>query len=51
MGINDNNQQPGGINTNTDLTDDQEPKEIFTNTNVTDADTDAEMGLNDGDIF
>ena len=47
MGINNNYQKPGGINKNTDVTDDQESKEIFTNTNVTDSHTDADMGLND----
>ena len=45
MGINDNEQEPGGINKETVVTDDQEPKGFFTNTNV--ADTDTDMGLND----
>ena len=51
MGLNINYQQTGGINKNTDVTDDQEPKEISTNTNVTDADTDAKIGLNGDDIL
>ena len=34
MGINDNNQEPWGINKYTDVTDDQEPNDIFTNTIV-----------------
>ena len=37
LGINLNDQKPGGINKNANVTDDQEPKEMFTNTNVTDS--------------
>ena len=51
MGLNENDQEPGGTNKNYYVTDDQKPKENFTNTNVTDADTDAEMGLNDDAIL
>ena len=51
MGVNDNDQEPGGINKNTDVTDDQEPKEIFTNTHVTDSDTDDDMDSNDDAIL
>ena len=51
MGLNKNDQEPGGINKKYDVTDDQKPKENFTNTNVTDTDTDAEMGLNDDAIL
>ena len=51
MSLNDNEQEPGCINKDTDVTDDQEPREFFTNNNVTDADTDADMGLNYYAIF
>ena len=47
MGLNYNEQESGGINKETDVTDDQESKEFFTDTNITDADTDDDMGLND----
>ena len=46
MGLNQNYQEPGGINKNSDVTDDQEPNDMFTNTNLTYSDTDTEMGLN-----
>ena len=29
MGLNDNNQEPEGINKNVNVTDDQEPKNIY----------------------
>ena len=51
MGLNENDQEPGGTNKKYYVTDDQKPKENFTNTNVTDTDTDAEMGLNDDAIL
>ena len=51
MGLNNNDQEPGGINKNTDITDEQEPKGNFTNTNVSEADTDDDMGLNDDTIL
>ena len=51
MGLNENEQELGGINKDSDVTDDQEPKEVITNANVTDADTDAGMGLNYYAIF
>ena len=51
MVINENYQEPGGINKSTNLTDDQELKETFTNTNVTDADTDSDIGLNNDAIL
>ena len=44
-GLNKNDQEPGGINKNSDVTCDQEKKLFFTNTNVTDVDTDSGMGL------
>ena len=50
MGIDNNDQEPGGIK-NADVTYDQEPKEIVTNTNITYSDTDSDMGLNLYDIF
>ena len=46
MGLNDNSQEPGGINKDTYVMDYQEPKQFFRNTNVTDDDTDSDMGLN-----
>ena len=51
MGLNYNDQEPGGINKYTDVSYNQETKESFTNTNVTDADTDAYIGLNNYAIF
>ena len=51
MSLNYNDKVPGGINKNTNVTDDQEPKEIFTNKNVTYADTDTKMGSNNDAIF
>ena len=45
MGLNENEQEPGGINKNTDVTDEQEPKGFFTNTNVNDADSDGDIGF------
>ena len=47
VGLNYNDQEPGDINKDTNVTDDQEPGEIITNSNVTDADTD----FNDYAIF
>ena len=51
MILNENDQEPRGMNANTDVTDDQESKVNFTNTNITDADIDADMGLNDDAIL
>ena len=51
MGLNENEQEPVGINKNSDVTDDQKQNENFTNTNVTDATTDSEIGLNDDGIL
>ena len=46
MGLNENDQESGGINKKVNLNDDQEPRKLFTITNVADAETDADMGLN-----
>ena len=51
MGLNENEQEPVGINKNADVTDDQKQNENFTNTNVTDATTDSGIGLNDDGIL
>ena len=51
MGINENDQEPGVINKNTDITDDKEPKENFTNTNRTDSGTNYDMGLNKSSVL
>ena len=51
VGLNENEQEPGSINKDTDVTGDQEPKETSTKTNVTYADTDAEIGLKEYTIL
>ena len=50
-GLNKNEQEPGGINKNADVTDWQQQKEISTTNNVTNVETDADMGLKDDAIF
>ena len=51
MGLNENDQEPRGINKNSNVTDDQEPKDIFTKNNITNYDTNSDMGLNGDVIF
>ena len=51
MGLNENEQEPYGINKESYVTDDQEQKYFSTIANVTDADNDADMGLNGYTIF
>ena len=46
MSLNYYEQEPGGINKDSDGTDDQDSKAFFKNTNVTVADADSDMGLN-----
>ena len=47
MVLNNNYQEPVGINEHTYVTDDQEPKLMLTNTKVPDHDTGYENNLND----